>query len=140
MDTLIDSDAVLQAVAQICNVANGSAGVMLKMKIPESKEKRSQVTDIVKDVQKSLKDLIVSFKLPIDLPSQSVMSTPSQERDHYLMKRLAEIKIDIGKLVGSQPQEADSEFQAQNVYSALDEVHNSLITAMRSETEDMKLL
>ena len=82
---------------------------MLKMKIPEGKEKRTQVIDIVKDVQKSLKDLIINFKLPIDLPTQSVMAIPSQERDHFLMKRLAEIKIDIGKLVGSQPQEADHE-------------------------------
>ena len=54
------------------------------------------------------------------------------------MKRLAEIKIDIGKLVGSEPQETDSEFKAQNVYSALDEVQDSLIAAMRSETEEMK--
>jgi hypothetical protein len=91
-------------------VANGSAGIMLKMKIPESKEKRTQAIDIVKDVQKSLKDLIINFKLPIDLPTQSLMAIPSQERDNYLMKRLAEIKIDIGKLVGSQPQESDHEF------------------------------
>ena len=82
---------------------------MLKMKIPEGKEKRTQAIDIVKDVQKSLKDLIINFKLPIDLPTQSVIAIPSQERDHFLMKRLAEIKIDIGKLVGSQPQEADHE-------------------------------
>ena len=121
-------------------MANGSVGVMLKMKIPEGKEKRTQAIDIVKDVQKCLKDLIISFKLPIDLPTQSMMTVPSHERDHFLMKRLAEIKIDIGKLVGSQPQEGgDQEFQAQNVYSALDEVQGSLITAMRSETEEMKL-
>ena len=120
-------------------MANGSVGVMLKMKIPEGKEKRTQAIDIVKDVQKCLKDLIISFKLPIDLPTQSMMTAPSHERDHFLMKRLAEIKIDIGKLVGSQPQErGDQEFQAQNVYSALDEVQGSLITAMRSETEEMK--
>ena len=90
-------------------MANGSAGIMLKMKIPEGKEKRTQAIDIVKDVQKSLKDLIISFKLPIDLPAQSMMAIPSHERDHFLMKRLAEIKMDIGKLVGSQPQEADHE-------------------------------
>ena len=119
-------------------MANGSAGIMLKMKIPESKEKRTQAIDIVKDVQKSIKDLIINFKLPIDLPTQSLMAIPPQERDNYLMKRLAEIKIDIGKLVGSEPQEDDSEFKAQNVYSALDEVQNSLISAMRSETEEMK--
>lgn len=91
-------------------MANGSAGIMLKMKIPEGKEKRTQAIDIVKDVQKSLKDLIINFKLPIDLPTQRIMTTPSHEMDQFLMKRLAEIKIDIGKLVGSQPQESDHEF------------------------------
>ena len=57
-------------------------------------------------MHQTLKSVIADYKLPIEVqtqPSRVVMSTPSGMRDQFLMEKLIELKMDIRKLVGSEP-------------------------------------
>ena len=96
-----DSEGALQALSQLCNLANGKVSVMLNFKLPESDLKRDQLIDIVKEMNQTLKGIIHDFKLPITNQQDMFTGTPGEVRDAMLIRRLEELRIDVARLTGS---------------------------------------
>ena len=111
--------------------------MLLKLRLPEGAPKREQVTDVVKEMLKVLKEVVKEHKIPVEIEKRVLVSGKtggagsSDVRDQFLIEKLTELKLDLGKLVGKESQdgfdELEDEEEDNTIFSAINHVHKSVI-------------